>query len=1050
MRNAFKILTGLAMLMTFGLSEAQAQCGPHNTIMNYNNGQDGNMFNITALQNVYIDSVWCNFGTGTISEIEIWTRPGTFVGNANSAAGWTMIDSVTSVTSAGFNQFTHVAIWINQFIPAGNTVAFYVTRAQLTNAAPWMRYTNGPGGSTDGQLYNQNTDIQVSYAYGKDYPFGTTNFNPRIWNGRIFYHCCPPPPTPQLTAAPNQVCPGDTFTYSVQPYSLATGWNWIAGSSGTIVGVNNDSTEVQIVFNGNVVNDTICIEMSDTCTTVDTCFPIVINPPGSDAGPDTSICATTYQLQGNNGTGVWTVMGGAGTFANANLSTTTVSGLAPGVNTLRWTLGNAECDSTFDEVNVNVLPIPVAGYSVDDGCHNTAIAFTDNSYALGGTIISWNWDVDGDGSFDYTTNAFNHSYTTLGVHQCTLVVIANGGCTDTLVQAVEVFPNPIVGFTYDPDCEGEVINFTDQTTITTGNLDVWEWQFGDGSAPSGAQNAAHVYAQDGKYVVTLTVTSLFGCEVSYADTIEVFSVPAVVFTMPHECANDSVFYTDISTSSQGTINYWEWDFGDGAPVDYNQNTAHVYPGHGTFNVRLTVATDKQCTSTVVLPHKAYPVPEPAFLQEGQCERQTVTFTDNSYIDTMFNSSLVSYHWDFGDSSATTNKTVGHFYQDPGYFTLAQTPYSNYGCHTTELTDILLRPRPEANILIMDDEVCADNEVHFRDETYFDYTYDTIGVTQWSWNFGDGKTSYEQHPGHVYRDGGFFESMLVVETTFGCIDSSTKEALIYHNPIAEFLPDTIEGCSPHCVTFFDKSRIGSGSDLTYAWSYGDGETGDEVNPSHCYSIEDGLNRSLFSVSLQVTSPFGCMDSYTHDEKVAIYSNPLADFEIDGEYLTILEPTVFVTNTSVGGEYWQWSFGDSAYSSQFNPGSHTYLEPGTYNISLLTSTDFGCLHQISKEVYIKRHQTMYIPTSFTPNGDGHNDFFQVEGEDLEFVRMWVFDRWGKQLFYGEGDEMSIPSWDGKMDGITLPIGSYSYAVEYKQFERTRQKVYGNFIISKSDDK
>ena len=155
---------------------------------------NGNMFNITALQNVYIDSVWCNFGTGTISEIEIWTRPGTFVGFANSSAGWTKVDSVTNVTSAGFNNFTHVAIWINQFIPAGQTYAFYVTRAQLANAAPWMRYTNGPGGSTAGQLYNQNTEIQVSYAYGKDYPFGTVNFNPRIWNGRIFYHCCPPPP----------------------------------------------------------------------------------------------------------------------------------------------------------------------------------------------------------------------------------------------------------------------------------------------------------------------------------------------------------------------------------------------------------------------------------------------------------------------------------------------------------------------------------------------------------------------------------------------------------------------------------------------------------------------------------------------------------------------------------------------------------------------------------------------------------------------------------------------------------------------------------------
>ena len=71
LKNAFMLVAmGLLTLVT---NDAYSQCAsPHTPLMNYNNGQDGNMYNVTAINDVTIDSVWCNFGTGTISEIEIW------------------------------------------------------------------------------------------------------------------------------------------------------------------------------------------------------------------------------------------------------------------------------------------------------------------------------------------------------------------------------------------------------------------------------------------------------------------------------------------------------------------------------------------------------------------------------------------------------------------------------------------------------------------------------------------------------------------------------------------------------------------------------------------------------------------------------------------------------------------------------------------------------------------------------------------------------------------------------------------------------------------
>ncbi|MDA9267636.1 PKD domain-containing protein [Salibacteraceae bacterium] len=867
--------------------------------------------------------------------------------------------------------------------------------------------------------------------------------------GRIimYYECCPDPPTPQLTAAPTQICSNDTFTYSAAAYAFATGYTWDFGNSGTIVGANIDSSEVQVTYDGTVVFDTVCLTMFDSCSSSDTCFPVVINPPFAFAGNDTSICSTTFQLNGNQGNGYWTVLGGAGTFSNTNDFNSSVSGLAPGVNTLSWTISNNNCPAITDEINITVKPVPVAQMIVPDGCDQGQIQFVDDSYALNGNIIDWNWDVDGDGTFDYSTNTFNHTYAAPGTYQCTLVVTANQGCQDTLVEPIIVHPNPVTDFSYNSDCEGSPMAFNDLTVISSGFISDWEWNFGDGTINSLAQGPAHVYATAGFYWVTLTATSNEGCTVTHSDSVQVYSIPDIDWLSPEMCQNDTVFYADSSTSVEGMINYWEWDFGDGSPVDYNQHTAHKYPTHNLYSVRLTVATNLGCTNTVVRDQRSFPVPQPNYLQDGVCEEQRVTFTDNSTVSNMFGSTFASFRWNFGDGDSAINPSVGHFYQDPGLYTLALTPYTNYGCHFTFEDEILIRPRPDAKILVVDDKVCARNEISYRDQTYFDYEFDAVGVVAWNWQFGNGASSSLQDPKNVFAKGGDYSSLLTVETGYGCIDSTRKTTVIYHNPKAEYRMDTLEGCSPHCVTFIDESKLSTGEDLIYNWNFGDGQIDVEnVNPTYCYAIQDGSSDVLFNSSLRVTSPNGCSDSYSSPGRIKVYSNPIADFDVGSVSVSELEPVVLIDNYSVGGDYWSWDFGDTSFSSLFNPIKHEYAEPGIYEIQLVTLTEFGCRDNISKRVNVERLQTIFIPSSFTPNGDGVNDFFEVYGADLQEVKLWIFDRWGNELFYGEDD---LARWDGKIEGKLLPIGAYAYVLVYKQSDQIRQKKSGNFVISRSNN-
>ena len=181
----------------------------------------------------------------------------------------------------------------------------------------------------------------------------------------------------------------------------------------------------------------------------------------------------------------------------------------------------------------------------------------------------------------------------------------------------------------------------------------------------------------------------------------------------------------------------------------------------------------------------------------------------------------------------------------------------------------------------------------------------------------------------------------------------------------------------------------------------------------------------------------------DETVRVYSNPIADFEFDDFTYSILEPVVSIENLSVGGYSWLWNFGDSSYSERRVPLPHQYENAGTFNVSLSTKTNYGCMGFKSKSVTIEDHQTFFIPESFTPNGDGLNDLFEIKGEELEYVRMWIYDRWGQELHYGK-DAQAF--WDGTLNGKPMPIGAYAYIIEYKHKFQPVRKATGNVVITR----
>lgn len=129
--------------------------------------------------------------------------------------------------------------------------------------------------------------------------------------------------------------------------------------------------------------------------------------------------------------------------------------------------------------------------------------------------------------------------------------------------------------------------------------------------------------------------------------------------------------------------------------------------------------------------------------------------------------------------------------------------------------------------------------------------------------------------------------------------------------------------------------------------------------------------------------------------------------------------FTNLSSANAVVWEWDWGDQQTSNEFSP-LHQYENPGNYQVTLVVRNTDGCTDEFITDINARIETVIFIPNSFTPNMDGINEIFQVYGTNIGRMEMWIFDRWGKQLFYSDNQQLG---WDGSK----YPSGTYVYRIE-----------------------
>lgn len=304
------------------------------------------------------------------------------------------------------------------------------------------------------------------------------------------------------------------------------------------------------------------------------------------------------------------------------------------------------------------------------------------------------------------------------------------------------------------------------------------------------------------------------------------------------------------------------------------------------------------------------------------------------------------------------------------------------------------------------------------------------ITWTHWDFGmpalTNDTSNLASASYVYPNSGTYTVVLTITDSLGCSDTAHYNAIVYDLPTIAFTGTPLSGCSPLCVDFMDQSFVANSNTVQWQWSFGDGNYSTQQNPQNCYGDQGGYSVELLAVTAQ-----GCKDSITINNMVNVIPGPVAGFTYGPQPTTLSNPTITFTDQSTGGTVeWYWSFGDNFGSSTVANPVWTYQDTGTYRVMQVVAGPNGaCPDTVFWDVVISPELLVWIPNSFSPNGNGNNDRFMPVFSEIGYVRdfnMMIFDRWGN-LIYQTADPGA--GWDGTYKGSKVQVDTYVYKVRMK---------------------
>ncbi|MBT7827719.1 MAG: T9SS type B sorting domain-containing protein [Bacteroidetes bacterium] len=409
-----------------------------------------------------------------------------------------------------------------------------------------------------------------------------------------------------------------------------------------------------------------------------------------------------------------------------------------------------------------------------------------------------------------------------------------------------------------------------------------------------------------------------------------------------------------------------------------------------------------------------------------CQWLAYQFYDSSFKDTVNKSIGESWLWDFGDGSTDTVQNPAHVYTETGKYTI-KLIYSNGFCTDTiekqQAVEIIAAPRP--GFALSQSNYCSPYALQIADTSFGQ-------VQKWYYSFGDGSDTSVKNPAHVYQLPGNYKIIQFLTGSTGCI---TKDSALLH---------LTKGFSGHEIPNALTATVPGNESILLNW--------ESLPEAYSYDVFKSLNDTDYIKLLNQQDTFLLDVKTDPTQQVYAYKIAALDSCKRSTLNSLKMKNILLTGETHHNEYsilyWtpyeEYQNGVDEYRLQYKTESGQFA-----GVSSTSATDFrdsrffdgktqlekcyrivgvekkGNLQQsISNILCLDYEAVLWVPTAFTPNGDGLNDSFLVQGIRILDFYVQIYNRWGEKVYESYD---AAECWDGSFRGNACPAGGYTYLVK-----------------------
>lgn len=517
-----------------------------------------------------------------------------------------------------------------------------------------------------------------------------------------------------------------------------------------------------------------------------TCYDtltVVVNPkPNADLSGPNNVCVGQLNLFSAAGT---TIASGSITNYVFKLNPSGATNYSGPNNALNYSFpvsvptfnasvivtSNAGCKDTA-LMSLTISPGATPSFTMPDTvCVGQTVTLdaSASTIAAPGIMGAYVWDYNNDGVSDDSlfTNTSSFVATTSGLQTVKLSLYNTVGCSVTVTKNIRVLDQPIADFEVIPACIDAASEFINNQL--TANID-YIYDFGDGSAiqPNNNANFTHIYGH-GIYTVTMLASQHNICFDTATVTIDISNDIVADFNFNEPCNLNGVFsdLSSIPAGSAGTIDSWNWSFGDGNNST-DQNPSNAYTQSNDYTVTLIVSSSEGCWDTIQKTVPKYASPIADFTFSEVCFESLTKLANSS---TIAAGTIAISNWDLGDGTQISNPDVDYSYDAPGAYNVTLIVESDKGCRDTVSKTVNVWPVPTAGFL-----TTPPGQTTML-EPLVEITDQSTGASVYEYFIPNQGTYNTPSPSVEFSNSGNYTIFQTITNEYGCEDRAQMEYIV---------------------------------------------------------------------------------------------------------------------------------------------------------------------------------------------------------------------------------------------------------------------------------